>query len=91
MQERWDHENEKSELEKQLRELNKEDYLDLNTGGLPKYYEKKNQLLTDIKSVNDALEKDKETNGTLSALKKQSEEQSAIYEFKRIIDRWNIT
>ncbi len=86
MREKWDHEDEKSELEKQLRELNKEDYLDLNTGGLPKYYEKKNQLLTDIKSVNDALEKDKETNGTLSALKKQSEEQSAIYE-KMLEDR----
>lgn len=127
MREKWDHEDEKSELEKQLRELNKEDYLDLNTGGLPKYYEKKNQLLTDIESLNNTLEKDKENimgltneienyenlrnsatennisamkryttayssnlitcnNGTLSALKKQSEEQSAIYE-KMLEDR----
>lgn len=129
MQERWNHEDEKSDLEKQLRELKKEDYLDLRTGGFPEYYKKKNQLLTDIESVNNALKKDKETimgltneienyenlrdsategnisaikryataltanlitcnNGTLSTLKKQSEEQSAIYE-KMLEDRKN--
>jgi len=129
MQERWDHEDEKSDLEKQLRELKKEDYLDLRAGGFSGYYEKKKQLLTDIESVNNALKKDKETimgltneienyenlrdsategnisaikryataltanlitcnNGTLSTLKKQSEEQSAIYE-KMLEDRKN--
>lgn len=129
MQERWDHEDEKSDLEKQLRELKKEDYLDLRTGGFPGYYEKKKQLLTDIESLNNTLEKDKENimgltneienyenlrdsategnisaikryataltanlitcnNGTLSTLKKQSEEQSAIYE-KMLEDRNN--
>ncbi len=128
MQERWDHEDEKSDLRKQLRELKKEDYLlDPRKGGFPEYYKKKNQLLTDIESVNNALKKDKENimgltneienyenlrnsatennisamkrytiayssnlitcnNGTLSALKKQSEEQSAIYE-KMLEDR----